>query len=164
MDPLAKKLGSAVAGAVRQQIKDIGAEVKKIPDTGTRQVTGKDDESDGDPPDGGKSDTLSGKQQLLVLLRGSAKPTPQGQTAIGQQKGDDSQTKRQNYLEKDMQKAKQEREERERQRRQMLEQGQEQMPQERAFTAPKGRKQRGMTNPLARKGSQKHELGKTAKG
>lgn len=170
MDPLAKKLGDKAAQAVRQQVKDISEEVKEIPKSGSRLITGKDEEATTDSQTDKSDNTQNAKQQFLTLLRGNKKQTNKQtqQAASQQQLRDDSapQKPKQDYLDREIEKARREREEKEKQRdSNSLQQEQMQDSQEeKAFVQPKGRKPRGMQNPMARKGKQKHELGKTAKG
>ncbi len=170
MDPLARKLGDKAAQAIRQQVKDISEEVKEIPKSGKSQITG-EEETIEDHSDGKKQSTQTGKQQLLTLLRGSKKQTNKPQntstTTPPTSGNSDDKPKQQSYdyLDRDIDKARKEREEKERQRLTQQQEETIQKPQEeRAFTVPRGRKTRGLKNPMQRKGEKKNELGRTAKG
>lgn len=169
MDPLAKKIGDKAAQAMRQQIKDISEEVKELPKSGKQQITGEDEVTE-QLPDSKKQNTQSGKQQILTLLRGGKKQSGNQSHALAAHKSagnDDTPQKPMNeYLDRDISKARGEREEKESQRQSALDQlNQMQEPEhQKPFVAPKGRKPRGMQNPLARKGEKKNELGRTAKG
>lgn len=163
-DPLAKKIGDKAANALRQQIKDIGEEVKEIPKSGANQVKGKDSYQETDQTDE-DNQTQSGNQQLLTLLRGSGKAKVQSSS-----NSDDSNKKKagqDKYLDREMQKARGERIQSERQKQEEEEREnliKQQQEQKKEFAPPSGRKSRGMRNPMDRKGKKKNELGRTAKG